>query len=261
MPLKKRDYISYSAISTFQSCPLRYYFRYVEQLPEDIVPASLVFGGAIHSCLQFHFERLMIGEEPPDRDTLLDVFQMAWSERADREVVFPKKDTFDSLCRLADKILAAFQGSDFARPRGRIICVEEELRGELIPGLPDLLARVDLIVDTEESLVISDLKTAARTWGEGKIEEASPQLLLYSEMARDLAQGKPVQLQFAVFTKTKEPTFTIHPVAEEEHKVARTKVIIERVWNSIQQGEFYPSPSPIHCPGCPFRRPCAAWKG
>ena len=41
-----RDYISWSAISTFQQCPLRFFYRYVERLPKPTVAASLVFGGA-----------------------------------------------------------------------------------------------------------------------------------------------------------------------------------------------------------------------
>lgn len=36
-----RDYLSYSAVRTFQSCPLKYRFRYVDRLEEDRVSASL----------------------------------------------------------------------------------------------------------------------------------------------------------------------------------------------------------------------------
>lgn len=41
-----RDYLSYSAITTYQGCPLRYYFRYIAGLPERIVSSNLVFGAA-----------------------------------------------------------------------------------------------------------------------------------------------------------------------------------------------------------------------
>jgi len=34
--LTGRDYISWSAISTFRSCPLKYWFRYVARLPESL---------------------------------------------------------------------------------------------------------------------------------------------------------------------------------------------------------------------------------
>lgn len=211
--------------------------------------------------LPFHFEYLMMGQPPPGRDVLLDVFQAAWSERADREIVLPAGETFDSLCRLADRMLLAFQQTDFASPRGHIIGIEEELRGVLVPGLPDLLARVDLIVATDEGLVVSDLKTAARAWGQAKVDDAGPQLLLYGELARELAEGKPIRLQFALFTKTKRPSLELRPVRFDAGSVERTKALVTKIWKAIQSGNFYPSPSPLQCPTCPFRQPCAAWRG
>ena len=73
----KRDYISHSAITTYQQCPLRYRFKYVDALPETFVSSNLIFGGAIHSALEFHFTELLIGNDPPLHDLLLDVFQEA----------------------------------------------------------------------------------------------------------------------------------------------------------------------------------------
>ncbi len=45
----QRDYISWSAISTYQQCPLRFYFRYIKGLDEHFLSASFAFGGAVHS--------------------------------------------------------------------------------------------------------------------------------------------------------------------------------------------------------------------
>ncbi len=42
-----RDYLSYSAVRTFQSCPLKYRFRYLDGLAEECVSSALVFGSAI----------------------------------------------------------------------------------------------------------------------------------------------------------------------------------------------------------------------
>ena len=56
-----RDYISFSAMSTFQQCPLKFYFKYIEKLPEHTVSASLVFGGAMHAAVEHHFRSLLEG--------------------------------------------------------------------------------------------------------------------------------------------------------------------------------------------------------
>lgn len=46
-----RDHLSWSQITTYQQCPLRWHFLYIEQRPRERVSASLVFGGAIHAVL------------------------------------------------------------------------------------------------------------------------------------------------------------------------------------------------------------------
>ena len=149
-----RDYISWSEISTYQQCPLRFFWRYVERLPEPTVAASLVFGGAIHASLEHHFRELLDGNPPPNIGSLRDVYDAACQARDDAEIVFGKDESHVSFHQLAERMLRAFQASECARAGGTIIGIEEEFRGELVPGLPDLLARVDLLVDTGTKLVI-----------------------------------------------------------------------------------------------------------
>jgi CRISPR/Cas system-associated exonuclease Cas4 (RecB family) len=257
----KRDYLSYSAVSLFQSCPLRYFFRYILGLPEKIISSSLVLGACIHASVQFHFEQLLSGRPAPDLDALLDVYQHTWQTYQGRTIQFPKGENRDSLGRLADRMLRSFRQSTFAHPEGTILGIEEELKGVLVPGLPRLLGRLDLAVDTPDELVITDFKTTKSAWNQSHVEEAAPQLLLYSELAKPLANGKRIRLAFAILTKARFPELTLHPVALDPHQIERTKKVVERVWRAIQSGHFYPNPSPINCPGCPYREPCQKWKG
>jgi CRISPR/Cas system-associated exonuclease Cas4 (RecB family) len=211
--------------------------------------------------VQFHFEQLLIGQPPPALDTLLDVFQEAWRSRDGPEIRYKNGEDFNALCRLADRMLIAFRKSDVAIPKGQIIGIEEELRGQLVPGCPDLLARVDLLVDGEDALHVIDLKTSRSQWSQEHVQESANQLLIYSELAKPLADGKPVKLSFAVLTKAKAPAMSLHPVQVDSRQVNRTKRIVERIWQAIQGGRFYPIPSPMNCPGCPYRKPCREWNG
>jgi ATP-dependent helicase/DNAse subunit B len=46
---------SYSAISQFLSCPLRFYFQRVIRLPQRSVGSSLVLGSSVHAALaEYH---------------------------------------------------------------------------------------------------------------------------------------------------------------------------------------------------------------
>jgi len=259
----ERDYISYSAITTYQQCPLRYRFRYVDGLTETVVSSSLVFGGAIHSALEFHFTELLCGNEPPSHDLLLDVFQAAWQERsADYDDIrFGRGEDHNSLSALADRMLTAFRSSLSDLNDDTVIGIEEELRGELIPGVPDLLARIDLLTTTSDALVITDFKTARSRWSQKQADHSADQLLLYSELARRLLPDRDVRLRFLVLTKAKTPTVEAFEVAANHRRAQRTITAVEHTWRAIAASHFYPAPSPMNCPSCPFRSECHAWTG
>jgi hypothetical protein len=192
---------------------------------------------------------------------LLDVFRQAWGDREGPDIRFKKGESLDSLCMLAERMLVAFQKSELASPKGQIIGIEEELRGPLVDGCPDLMARVDMMIDTDDALQLVDLKTARSQWSQQHVEESASQLLIYSELAKPLADGKPLRLAFAVLTKAKSPQFLLHPVEPSARQVDRTKRVVEQVWRAIQAGNFYPNPSPMNCPTCPYRKPCKNWLG
>lgn len=257
----KRDYISFSSITSYQACPLRWYFKYVAGLPERTVSSSLVFGSAIHRSIEHHFNELMAGNEPPSLDALIGEYDRHWQETDLSLVKFGKDDDRESLGPLAQRMLAAFQTSALAKVEGHIIGVEEQLRGPVIDGAPDLLGRIDLLVETPSEIIVTDLKTSRSRWSAEQVADSGGQLLLYSELVRPLAPQKKLRLQFAVITKAKQPSVDLHEVVADRRQIDRTKRIAERVWTAVQSGTFYPAPSPMQCPTCPFREPCRAWTG
>ena len=261
MELTGRDYISYSSISLFQSCPLKWYYRYVLGLEEETVSSSLVFGSAIHKAVEVHFQELLAGNPPPDINMLLSAYQDSWHGRDQDRIRFGKNEDIDSLGQLAERMLAVFQQSEFALPNGKIIGVEDSLRGHCADDCPDLLAYVDLMMDVGENLVITDLKTSRNRWSQSQITNSSEQLLLYSVLAEKLVVDKPIQLQFAVITKTKNPTLEIHTVELDSQRIERTKQMVKRTWQAIRSRNYYPTSSPMSCGSCAFQEPCSQWSG
>jgi putative RecB family exonuclease len=259
--LTGRDYLSYSQVSLYQRCPLQWHFKYALGLPEETVSSSLVFGGAIHRAAEFHFRELMAGNQAPDLDTLLYEYQAAWQERDLAAVQFNKDENVDVLGGLAERVLTTFRDSPLAAPKGRILGVEEELRGAIATDCPDLLARIDLLVDEGDSLVLTDLKTARSRWSALQVEDGGGQLLLYSKLVKEILPGKPLRLEFAVITKAKTPSIETHAVASDAGRIERTRLVIERTWRAMSAGHVYPSPTPMNCGGCPYRGPCREWMG
>ena len=255
-----RDYISFSAIRTYQQCPLRYFFRYIAGIPEATISAALVFGSAIHRAIEHHFRALLESNSAATQEDLLQAYQSEWQAQS-LPVRFSKEEQADSFDDLAKRMLAAFANSDLAKPAGRILAIEESLRGELVPGLPDLLGKIDLILETPTELLVTDWKTSRAKYTPDQVNESAAQLLLYGELAKDFAPGKQIRLQFGVLTKTKDVCVDFHSFPFEQSTLDRTKRVVERVWQAIQAEHFFPAPSPMNCSGCPYRDPCRKWPG
>lgn len=257
-----RDYLSFSAVSLYQRCPLAFKFRYIDGFPEETVSSSLAFGGSIHAALELWFREQMCGNDAPDHDTMLSEFWDSWRCKNEEATInFGKGEDVSAIGELADRVLATFRNSELAKPAGTILGVEEELREAVVPETPDILARIDLLVESDDALTVIDFKTARSRWSDGQAQDQGEQLLLYSELARQIAPGKELRLEFHVLSKTKKPVAERHPVYVDVQRIDRTKSVVQRVWRAIESGHFFPSPNPIACGSCPYREPCRRWSG
>lgn len=261
-----RDYLSHSAVSTYQKCPLKFYFQYVADLEPEFVPSSLVFGSAIHSAIEHHFRKLFEGANPPDREELVAEYDRAWAAKQNAPVRFGQGETAESLRDLAGRMLEVFWASSLSKldSSTELLAVEEEFRGPVIPGCPDILGRVDLILADAERLRIIDFKTSRSAWGDAKVQEALPQQLLYVELLRPLARSlgiDQIEMEWVVLTKTRNPRIDRQTASATPERVAHTRAIVRHVWRAIQAKHFYPCPSTMNCPGCPFQAACRVWEG
>ena len=259
--LTGRDYISWSAISTFRTCPLKYRFRYLDGLPEESVSSALVFGTGIHTAVEQHYQAILSGDPKPNLDALMFSYRSAWLPHEPDAIQFGSSESRASLDALASKMLMAFLSSPAASVQGRVLGVEEEVKGLLIPGVPDLYGRVDLLTEDSDSLMVTDIKTSRGKWSAEQVEDSGEQLLLYSHLASEIAPGKKIATRFLVLTKTKEPVIEEHVREANPAAVKRTLAGVEGVWRAISQGTFYPAPSTMNCSSCGYRAACRAWAG
>ncbi len=259
--LTGRDYISWSALSTFRTCPLKYKFRYVDGLREESVSSALIFGTGIHTAVEQHYQALLSGDPKPDLDALLFAYRSAWLPHEPDAIQFGSTETRASLDDLAARMLTAFLASPSASVQGRVLGVEEEIRGMLVEGVPDLYGRVDLLTEDADTLVVTDIKTSRGKWSQEQVEDSGEQLLLYSHLASEISPGKKIATRFLVLTKTKEPVVEEHVREVEPGNVKRTLAGVERVWRAIESGVFYPAPSTMNCASCGYRAACRAWAG
>ena len=178
-----------------------------------------------------------------------------------REISYGNSDSRTSLDGLAVRILKAFQASPVASVSGRVLGVEEEIRGMLVAGVPDLYGRIDLLTEDSDTLTVTDIKTSRGKWSQEQVEDSGEQLLLYSKLASEISPGKKLATRFLVLTKTKEPIVEEHIREVDPSAVKRTLAGVERVWKAIESGVFYPAPSTMNCASCGYRTACRARAG
>ena len=258
-----RDYISWSQITTYQTCPLKWWFAYVEQADREIVSAALLFGAATHAAIEEHLERRLAMDTPATIEQLMEVWQNCWnaeSERAD-DVHFTGSDTYESLKAKAEQVLQTFLESEHAWTTGRILGIEETITVRLAEDLPPLLCRVDMIEETDDEVIVTDYKTVRGMWSEDTAEDEGEQLVLYGRAVQPFARtlDKKLRLQFVLLTKTKEPKIDTREVGTCPDRVQRSTEIARSVFNAMQSGNVYPSPSRMNCASCPYRKRCSAW--
>jgi putative RecB family exonuclease len=220
-----------------------------------------VFGTGIHSAVEQHYQAILSGDPKPDPDALMFSYRSAWLPHEPDAIQFGSSESRASLDALASKMLMAFLSSPAASVQGRVLGVEEEVRGMLVEGVPDLYGRIDLLTEDSDSLVVTDIKTSRGRWSQEQVEDSGEQLLLYSHLASEISPGKKIATRFLVLTKTKEPVVEEHVREVEPVAVKRTLAGVERVWRAIDSGVFYPAPSTMNCSGCGYRTACRAWVG
>ena len=76
--------LSYSHISSFETCPYQFYFKYVLEIP-GLQSASRSFGMTVHNTLRAFYERLMRSkqgfdtiEKAPNLEDLLEMYDQKW---------------------------------------------------------------------------------------------------------------------------------------------------------------------------------------
>ncbi len=258
-----RDYISFSQLSTFRQCPLKYRFRYLDRLEPEFVSSSLLVGSSIHRAIEHHHRRQLESGKPATLDEMLEAFWDEWRCRVEEspEIRFGKNEDIGSIDDLAKRMLTSFIDSDLSKAPGVVIGIEESLRETVIEGRPEFLGIVDLVFESGDTLIIRDYKTSRSKWNQGTAESSAGQLLLYAELAKELLPGRHVEVEFAVLTKTKSPTLELFKIDADPQRLERTKRVAGRTLDAISTGVFYPNQSAMNCGGCPFRSACAAWKG
>ncbi|MCA9310232.1 MAG: PD-(D/E)XK nuclease family protein [Phycisphaerales bacterium] len=254
-----RDHLSWSQCQAYLRCPWAYQYRYVEAAEPEFTPSALVFGSAIHECLRRHHTAQLEGTEAPAMDGHRELIAASLGG-ADPPIRFGTRDDADSMITLGTSMLEAFVASELATPQGRIVAIEEPVRGTLDDSIPDLEGYVDLVFEQDGQLVIRDYKTTRSAWGAGQVREAVGQLVIYGALMTPTTKAdRTVSLEFVTITKQRAPKVKrLEASGEDEDKVATVTTVVTQlrnIWTGISAGAFPARPG-WNCATCPYQARC-----
>ncbi|MGA3291697.1 MAG: ATP-dependent DNA helicase [Candidatus Microgenomates bacterium] len=244
------DYLSYSQIETFQTCPLHYKLKYIYKVPTP-PSASQSFGTAMHATLKEFFEKISTGFKPSDK-LLYDLLEKNWVKEGYKSK-FHERKFFEK-----GKIyLSGFLKQGF-NPKVLPIALEQPFT---VPIGPDLkiggrLDRVDNLVDGEIEII--DYKTGATIPSQREVD-------------------KDLQLSFYALAATKIPTEPFGRTSDkiklslyyldEQEKISTTRTAkqleeavkeIFKVRDEIEKSDFKCSGHMFCQTGCEFSLFCKA---
>jgi hypothetical protein len=185
--------ISYSQLSMFSECPLRWKLNYVDKLRVSESNIYLVFGTAMHEVLQTYLEILyndsaknadLLDLNEMLRDKLVEQFKIA--EESDGKAPCTKKDLqefFEDGVAIIDFVKK--RRNDYFGKRGfKLIGCEVPIEVMLQKNIK-MVGYLDVVIldEIHNTIKIIDIKTSTRGWNKWQKadENKTQQLLLYKQ--------------------------------------------------------------------------------
>jgi len=250
------DYLSASRLKCFQECRLKFYFRYVEQIPTQVSPA-LFIGQVTHRVLQqWNLSRWR--GLPADAKALHPIFLELWQQTQPEELEWGGKEA-ESRTKTWRMLEHYFEESPVPldeKPQAVEVVVERDLEAH---GLPPLMGVIDLV---REGGTIVDFKTTARTPDPVMTaHQHEVQLGCYALLYRE-ATGHPESgFELHHLVKTKEPKLVVTTLERmERDQIRRLVRIMESYVAGVEAEDWVPSPGQ-HCAWCDYFAQCRAWRG
>ncbi len=235
--------LSYSSISTYETCPAKYKFQYEEKLPTTSSPA-LAFGDALHRTLhRFHDRPVPVA---PSVEELHEMLDAEWVDEGYRDA------GEEALYREhARQVLAHYHqdnAGSFRIPAALEFRFTVEVAGVQLSGVID---RMDRIPGGGYEIV--DYKTSRRLPPKAVVDR-DLQLSLYYLAAKEIWGIEPERLTLYYLLPGERMT-TLRTPADADHLRRRIGTVAER----IAAGKFEPRANPL-CDWCDFQHVCPLFR-
>ena len=260
-------HFSYSQLSTFIICPMKYAHQYVWGTPPETKPVALPFGKAIHKAAEAYYRTLKDTGEIITVDQLIATFEMVFDndiKSAEVELTLKDGETIAGLREQGIELVKLFHKE--IRPQ-KIAGVEVPFSvsvPDILNGGGDLGIKLvgyyDLVErDDQGTYLIAELKTSAQRFSSLRLQyDLQATVYSYAMSRMRLATSEnSCLIRYDVLLKTKKPAFEHYFVTRTEADHKRLVHLINMVLKAIENRIFYRN-SDWPCADCQFKKACFA---
>jgi len=250
--IRETPHWSYSAFNTYLTCPMRYYFRYVEHAEVERTNVSIPFGRAFHAVLS---DRARKGSSYTVEDAKEDfaVYFRGETEvcenisyKTEEDYWFWNQRGYDML----DVALAEWPDDYTVKSVAEAFSVD-------VPGLSKpLVGEFDLVTVDGGDETICDWKTASMKWPNGKADrdlQATTFCYAYQKQF-----GTNPLFRFDVFTKAQKPAHHQFYTLRSHDDFERFVFLAGKIEKAVNTGIFLPVESCMNCSECSYSNRCKA---
>lgn len=259
MPGGDNGHWSYSQVSTFLSCGLKYWFSSLSGKDPVSTSPSLILGQGLHAGYDLAYRGIQKGKVPALKEVVGVVAEeMLLRQKVSAPIKFGEAGSMDSLLdeshRLAEVLYKSIDRE------AQVVAVDLEQTVPLFDEQGREMAKplqvvMDLVVKENGGEVVVDLKTSRQRFSEDKLLwDMQPTCYLY---ARSTSGQRGLSFRYDVLLKkAKNPEFVQYAGIRRSQKDVRQMVaIIKTIDRAIKAGIFLPNRG-MFCSGCGYEPLC-----
>lgn len=244
-----KEYISYSQIRLYQTCPKKFRFTYIDEI-EKPVNDKVFLGTIFHSIVEYYLKEKISSREPGKEDLLVRFEEQFQKSQKEQTIMWDIPETETRKRGLA-----------FIRHFLREIAPEINplmVEKELVVELPELEVKLKGIIDlVETDFSITDFKTTTAKWSKNRIKESYLQMQIYRYIFEKSFGDVITHLRFRIIYSKGISGIKDQKISVKASDLDSTKMldIINYVVTNIRNGVFYKNEN-YTCSYCEFKDLC-----
>jgi len=244
-----KNYLSYNQIRIYQTCPLKYYFHYIEGIG---VPSNdrIILGSAFHETVEKYFNKKIDGVTISEKE-IITIFKTVFNDIVNKNEINWIETKASTLKKGVSFVKFFFK--DIAKTLNPVM-VEKNL-SFVIPELDiEIKGIIDII---EKDFSISDFKTSTAKWSKSRIQHSKLQIIIYKYLFEQNFETSASSLYFKVFHSKNDKNIKYQnlKVISEEDDIEKMIKIIALISENIKKGSFYKNES-YACSFCDYKSIC-----